>query len=241
MICHDPEHCKPDSLNVNYTIGDCHDVICTSTGFKVNVGKNCSTTLSASHLPGTFELIQFHAHWSNDGSCGSEHLLNGKAMSGEVHFVFWNTKYNSFSMAAEKEDGLAVIGVFIKEGAHSTSYAPLFDVIQKAIGSTTPILMPKEFVLDQLLPPSDKRDYVTYLGSLTTPPYSESVIWTVLTTPVEVSNDQVGPAFTHLKRSRSCVMGLIDRLNILRKIVSENYRECQQLCERTIRASIAKV
>ncbi|KAE9419396.1 hypothetical protein Angca_003336, partial [Angiostrongylus cantonensis] len=222
MICHDPEHCKPDSLNINYTIGDCHDVICTSTGFKVNVGKNCSTTLSASHLPGTFELIQFHAHWSNDGSCGSEHLLNGKAMSGEVrsivqvHFVFWNTKYNSFSTAAEKEDGLAVIGVFIKEGAHSTSYAPLFDAIQKAIGSTTPILMPREFVLDHLLPPSDKRDYVTYLGSLTTPPYSESVIWTVLTTPVEVSNEQ---------------------LNILRKIVSANYRECQQLCERTIRAS----
>ncbi|KHJ97802.1 hypothetical protein OESDEN_02214 [Oesophagostomum dentatum] len=62
-----------------------------------------------------------------------------------------------------------------------------------------------------------QRDYVTYLGSLTTPPYSETVIWTVLTTPVEVSKEQ---------------------LDIVRKIVDANYRECQQLCERTIRASV---
>ncbi|KAJ1356733.1 hypothetical protein KIN20_014481 [Parelaphostrongylus tenuis] len=220
MVCHDPENCKPDSLNIDYKIGDCHDVICTSTGFKVNAGEKCSTMLSASHLPGIFKLAQFHAHWSNVGSRGSEHLLNGKAMSGEVHFVFWNTKYDSFCTAADKEDGLAVIGVFLKEGSHSPTYAPLLDVIQKAIGSTKPILMPKDFVLDQLLPPSGQRDYVTYLGSLTTPPYSESVIWTVLTTPVEVSYDQ---------------------LNILRKIVQSNYRECQQLCERTIRASKVKV
>ncbi|KIH67090.1 hypothetical protein ANCDUO_02580 [Ancylostoma duodenale] len=65
-----------------------------------------------------------------------------------------------------------------------------------------------------------QRDFVTYLGSLTTPPYSETVIWTVLTTPVEVSKEQ---------------------LNILRKIVDANYRECQQLCERTVRASTVKV
>lgn len=216
VVCHDPEYCKPDSLNINYTIGDCHDVVCSETGFKVNVGRFCTTTLSASHLPGTFQLAQFHAHWSKDGSCGSEHLLDGKAMSGEVHFVFWNTKYESFHTAAEKDDGLAVVAVFIKEGHHSANYAPLFEAIHKAIGSRHPIPMPKDFVLEQLLPPPHHRDYVTYLGSLTTPPYSESVIWTVLTTPVHVSKDQ---------------------LNILRKIVSANYRECQQLCDRTVKAS----
>ncbi|PIO67996.1 carbonate dehydratase, eukaryotic-type [Teladorsagia circumcincta] len=176
--------------------------------------------LSASHLPGTYQLAQFHAHWSKDGSCGSEHLLNGKAMSGEVHFVFWNTKYESFCAAAEKDDGLAVLAVFIKEGHHSKNYAPLFEVIRKAIDTKHPSHMPKDFVLEQLLPPPGKRDYVTYLGSLTTPPYSETVIWTVLTTPVEVSKEQ---------------------LNILRKIVSANYRECQKLCDRTIKASTVKV
>ncbi|KIH67089.1 carbonate dehydratase, eukaryotic-type [Ancylostoma duodenale] len=154
VVCHDPEHCKPDSLTIKYSPGDCNEVVCSNTGFKVNVAQKCSTTLSASHLPGTFQLAQFHAHWSKDGSCGSEHLLDGKAMSGEVHFVFWNTKYESFCTAAEKEDGLAVIGVFIKEGAHSANYEPLFNVIHKAIGSASPVPMPKEFVLDQLFPPT---------------------------------------------------------------------------------------
>ncbi|KJH48770.1 carbonate dehydratase, eukaryotic-type [Dictyocaulus viviparus] len=216
VICYDPDNCKPDSLNISYTIGDCHEVICTTTGFRVNVGVNCCTTLKASHLPGTYELTQFHAHWSNDGSVGSEHLLDGKAMSGEVHFVFWNTKYASLTVAAEQEDGLAVVGVFLNEGEHSVGYAPLFDAIEKAIDSAGPIPMPRDFILEQLLPPPDQRDYITYLGSLTTPPYSETVIWTVLTTPVEVSRDQ---------------------MDILRKIVSSNYRECQELYDREVRAS----
>ncbi|KAK6046354.1 carbonate dehydratase, eukaryotic-type [Cooperia oncophora] len=160
-VCHDPEHCKPDSLNISYTAGDCHDVVCSDTGFKVNVGRKCTTTLSASHLPGTYQLAQFHAHWSKDGSCGSEHLLNGKAMSGEVHFVFWNTKYESFCEAAEKDDGLAVLAVFVKEGHHSSHYQPLFEVIHKAIDAKHAIHMPKDFALDQLLPPPGERDYVT--------------------------------------------------------------------------------
>ncbi|CAJ0610305.1 unnamed protein product [Cylicocyclus nassatus] len=216
-ICHDPEHCKPETLNIKYAKGDCHHVVCSKTGFKVHVSDKCSTTVTASHLPGTYKLAQFHAHWSKDGTCGSEHLLNGKAMSGEVHFVFWNTKYETMANAAEKDDGLAVIGVFIKEGAHSPQYDPLFKVVQQAISSSAEVPMPADFVLEQLFPPPGQRDYVTYLGSLTTPPYSETVIWTVLTTPVEVSKEQ---------------------LNIVRKIVDANYRECQQLCERTIRASV---
>ncbi|VDM74515.1 unnamed protein product [Strongylus vulgaris] len=159
----------PEKLNINYTSGDCHDVVCSNTGFKVNVSDKCSTTVTASHLPGTYKLAQFHAHWSKDGTCGSEHLLNGKAMSGEirllflvfncfnstqVHFVFWNTKYETMAKAAEQDDGFAVIGVFIKEGAHSDNYDPLFKVIQKAIGSSSPVPMPSDFVLEQLFPPA---------------------------------------------------------------------------------------
>lgn len=35
-------------------------------------------------------------------------------MSGEVHFVFWNKKYGTVEAAMEKEDGLAVLAVFLK-------------------------------------------------------------------------------------------------------------------------------
>lgn len=41
----------------------------------------------------------------------------------------------------------------LQEGHHSANYAPLFEAIHKAIGSRHPIPMPKDFVLEQLLPP----------------------------------------------------------------------------------------
>ena len=49
------------------------------------------------------------------------------------------------------------------------------------------------------------RDYWTYLGSLTTPPLLECVIWIVLKEPVTVSKEQVGPFAAkqlHLSRNR---------------------------------------
>ena len=33
---------------------------------------------------------------------------------GELHLVHYNTKYGSFGEAADKSDGLAVLGVFLK-------------------------------------------------------------------------------------------------------------------------------
>ncbi|CAD6191124.1 unnamed protein product [Caenorhabditis auriculariae] len=217
-VCHDPDLCKVDTLNISYKPGDCCDVIVNAGGFRVNVERGCSTTLTGNHLgDATYELAQFHAHWGTNGQKGSEHLLNGKSMSGEVHFVFWNTNYGSFCEALNKEDGLAVVGVFLKEGQHNDDYHSLIETIRKAAGGDKPFAMPKDFDLIKLLPSPDDRDFVTYAGSLTTPPFSECVIWTVFTTPVEISYGQ---------------------LNVLRNIVAENHRECQDLCGRQIRSSI---
>lgn len=43
--------------------------------------------------------------------------------------------------------------------------------------------------LNTLLPTS--RNYYTYMGSLTTPPCSEGVLWLVMKQPVQVSADQI--------------------------------------------------
>ena len=37
-----------------------------------------------------------------------------KMFSAELHLVHFNTKYGSFGEAADKPDGLAVLGIFIK-------------------------------------------------------------------------------------------------------------------------------
>jgi len=44
--------------------------------------------------------------------------------------------------------------------------------------------------LNTLLP--DDRRYYTYMGSLTTPPCSEGVLWLVLKQPVTVTQEQIG-------------------------------------------------
>lgn len=43
--------------------------------------------------------------------------------------------------------------------------------------------------INTLLPTA--RNYYTYMGSLTTPPCSEGVLWLVMKQPVQVSQDQV--------------------------------------------------
>ena len=77
--------------------------------------------------------FRFHLHWgqqNEDGSAarGSEHTFNGNGKFNrrasktnfyflgyfsEVHFVHYNTRYGSLGEAADKEDGLAVLGYFI--------------------------------------------------------------------------------------------------------------------------------
>ncbi|GMR32177.1 hypothetical protein PMAYCL1PPCAC_02372 [Pristionchus mayeri] len=217
-VCEDAEHCQIESVKIDYVVGDCKSVSCSPGGWKVQVRDNCSSFFAARHLPAKFKLEQFHAHWSEDGSCGSEHTLNGRPLSGEVHFVFYNTTYGSFANALAQDDGLAVIGVFIKEGEHNDNYQPLVDCIRNAAETGHEQEMPTYFHIRQLLPPLDERDFVTYEGSLTTPPYSEAVIWTVLTHPVEISAEQ---------------------LNVFRQIVPKNYRDCQDLCDRRVRVTRA--
>ncbi|CAI4228626.1 unnamed protein product [Auanema sp. JU1783] len=215
---HDPDFCAKDKINVTYVPGDCIEVVATEgRGFTVNVKDGCKTTLAANHLPGNYELVQFHAHWAECGERGSEHLVKGKAYSGEVHFVFRNTKYPSFCESLDKEDGLAVLGVFLQEGKHSENYQPLMEAIKKSSESSEPTKLPASLDIQNLLPNSDDREFITYPGSLTTPPFSECVIWTVLLQPVEVSKQQ---------------------LDVLRSITPANHRGCQSICDRIIRCSV---
>ena len=76
---------------------------------------------------------------------------------------------------------LAVVGVFIKPGAHNAALAPVFDAMPRAEGPEQTIgttIHPAE-----MLPRN--RGYYRYIGSLTTPPCSEGVLWSVFKEPVE--------------------------------------------------------
>ncbi len=117
-----------------------------------------------------FDLLQFHFHHP------SEHLLGGQSFDLELHFVH--------KSAAGQ---LAVLGVFIRAGADNPGLAPIWAAMPK---ETTPETDTGQTIgLDTLLPVN--RGFFRYQGSLTTPPCSEGVLWTVFRDPIEASPVQI--------------------------------------------------
>ncbi len=117
-----------------------------------------------------YDLLQFHFHHM------SEHTLDGRQFPLEVHFVHKATGGN----------GLAVIGVFFAEGAENATLAPIWQAMPEREGeaSSSATVDPAT-----LLPAS--RTAFRYAGSLTTPPCSEIVNWTVFGEPLSASSGQI--------------------------------------------------
>lgn len=146
-----------------------------------------------------YKLEQLHFHFGCENNKGSEHIINGHAYSGEIHFVTYNTKYGSFSQAMDKPDGLSVIGVFFETEQESNEdldedepnmFVPqLFGKMWKVKlpGSETSVSSMPLFKLVPLLADLSKASFYSYKGSLTTPPCYQSVNWIVMKSPVHAS------------------------------------------------------
>jgi len=83
---------------------------------------------------------------------------------------------------------LAVIEVFMKEGASNTFLEKIWKHIPKAAGPEKNI-SGTTINIEKFLP--QNKDYYAYSGSLTTPPCSEGVKWFVLKQPASVSKEQI--------------------------------------------------
>ncbi|RCN37324.1 carbonate dehydratase, eukaryotic-type [Ancylostoma caninum] len=209
-----PDKCKASSIKLKYNKGDCHEVVVLPTTWMLRTNDDCKTTFTASHLPAEFRLLQIHGHWGESADCGSEHSIDYRQFSGEIHFVFWNTNYE-LEDASNHPDGMAVLAVFLTEGKYNHDYAYISGVILEAVNNKAPVSVPRSFDLTKLLP--EGSDYVFYEGSLTTPPYTECVLWTVMLEPVEVS---------------------VNQLRQFRRIgVTANCRNVQPICGREIYSS----
>ncbi|XP_077842813.1 carbonic anhydrase 5A, mitochondrial isoform X3 [Macaca mulatta] len=181
--------------------------------------------ISGGPLENHYRLKQFHFHWGAVNEAGSEHTVDGHAYPAELHLVHWNSvKYQNYQEAVVGENGLAVIGVFLKLGAHHQTLQRLVDILPEikhkdaraAVGPFNP---------SSLLPTC--RDYWTYAGSLTTPPLTESVTWIIQKEPVEVAPSQLS-AFRSL---------LFSALGEEEKMMVNNYRPLQPLMNRKVWAS----
>lgn len=125
-------------------------------------------------LAGTeYELVQSHFH------APSEHTLAGRRFPLEFHLV------------NEAEDGRrAVLGAFARVGSPNRLLDALLEAIPRQEGEEMS-LGQRVNALDLLPPqPATARRW-SYEGSLTTPPCTEGVRWTVYDRPIEVSARQL--------------------------------------------------
>ncbi|WP_282692708.1 carbonic anhydrase family protein [Streptomyces sp. CC208A] len=140
----------------------------------VNNGHTVQANVSAGGgivVDGTsYDLKQFHFHLP------SEHTEEGRHTAMELHFVH-----------ADKNGGLAVVGVLMDEKAGASAFADLFKKLPPKEGA--PVKITQAFDLTAFLP--GDRDQYRYGGSLTTPPCTEGVKWTVLKDPVRVAPAEV--------------------------------------------------
>jgi len=118
-----------------------------------------------------FELQQFHFHRP------SEERINGRQFEMVAHLVH-----------KDAEGRLAVVAVLIERGGDHPLVQTIWNNLP--LEKMEALSAPGAIDAGQLLP-ADKA-YYTYMGSLTTPPCTEGVLWMVMRQPVQLSVQQIG-------------------------------------------------
>jgi len=133
---------------------------------QVNVEPGNSITITGRR----YELVQFHFHRP------SEERVNGRQYDMVAHLVH-----------KDVDGRIAVVAVLLDRGSAQSIVQTVWNNLPLEKGDE--VRAGSRIDLSQLLP-DDKR-YYTYMGSLTTPPCSEGVLWMVMKQPVPISMDQV--------------------------------------------------
>lgn len=117
-----------------------------------------------------YDVLQFHYH------APSEHVVDGKEFPAELHIVHKNA-----------DGGLAVVGILLQEGAQNDAYASFIEnlPIEKSDVKDAGVTVDAADLLPTV------QTTFRYSGSLTTPPCTEGVYWLLMTTPVELSSEQL--------------------------------------------------
>ncbi|WP_284619154.1 carbonic anhydrase [Aquabacterium humicola] len=117
-----------------------------------------------------YDLVQFHFHRP------SEERIDGRLFDMVAHLVH-----------KDAEGRLAVVAVLLDRGSAQPVVQQVWNNLPLEKNEELAAKAPLD--LNQLLP-QDKR-YYTYMGSLTTPPCSEGVLWMVMQQPVAIAQEQI--------------------------------------------------
>lgn len=118
-----------------------------------------------------YELVQFHFHHP------AEEKINQKGFAMVAHLVH-----------RDAEGALAVVAVLLEPGAANPLIERVWTHLPLEAGDRVPV--PAGLIDLAQLMPQDPR-YYQFMGSLTTPPCTEGVLWMVMQQPVTLSPGQL--------------------------------------------------
>ncbi|XP_064170015.1 carbonic anhydrase 12 isoform X4 [Anguilla rostrata] len=172
----------------NYNLSSYEQLTLGNNGHSVQL--SLPRRMHLSGLPHRYSAAQLHLHWGSPTMpAGSEHTVNGKQFTAELHVVHFNSdRYPNVSVAADKSDGLAVLGILIEVGDYNPSFGQFLKYLDGVKYKDQRIQVPA-FDIRGLLP-ARMDEYYRYDGSLTTPPCYPSVLWTVFRNPITISEEQ---------------------------------------------------
>ena len=141
-------------------------IVDTGRGIEVEVGEGSTMTVMGRN----HELLRFHFHRP------SEERINGKGFDMVVHLEH-----------RDEEGRLATVAVLLEKGAENPLIQTLWNHMPLEVNQE--VLPEVAIDLNRLLP--ENRAYYTYMGSMTTPPCAEDVLWIIFKQPMPVSEEQV--------------------------------------------------
>ncbi|XP_018421558.1 PREDICTED: carbonic anhydrase 14 [Nanorana parkeri] len=179
-------------------------------------------------LPNNYTAAQLHLHWgSEEHPGGAEHYIDDQEYPAELHIVHYNSDAGKINDVKDKPNGLAVLGILIATGPRSNpGFANIINHLGRVSYAEQSVPIPS-FNIEDLLPSNLDR-YFRYSGSLTTPPCSQSVVWTVFSNPVQISESQMETLRTTLHSTP---------MNRPPAVLENNVRHIQPVNYRTVYVS----
>lgn len=155
-----------EPIQINYQPSNA-TVVNNGHTIQVNVAGNNSITVRGT----SFQLLQFHFHHP------SEEQINSRRYTMVAHLVHRSA-----------EGQLAVLAVLLSAGQANALIHQVWTYMP--LDTNDKVNMPTGLLNLADLLPKDQR-YYQFMGSLTTPPCSENVLWMVLKEPMTLSPDQI--------------------------------------------------
>ncbi|XP_076790339.1 carbonic anhydrase-related protein 11 isoform X3 [Arvicanthis niloticus] len=128
---------------------------------------------------------------ARDGA-GSEHQINHQGFSAEVQLIHFNQElYGNLSAASRGPNGLAILSFFVNVAGSSNPFLSRLlnrDTITR-ISYKNDAYFLQDLSLELLFPES--FGFITYQGSLSTPPCSETVTWILIDRALNITSLQM--------------------------------------------------